>query len=266
MVVFEGAGRKVKTASGKRTWLEVIHRGNMAGRRVMPRTFFTRALLEKEKGQYKIPDPDLRRAEPVYSGTFGMVGPKGKKLGDRIEAECDYDGKKKVVIVSPRPDEAVLVDKMLTCDHGFRPDSTPFLLLSDARTERPITTHGAMTYADEVILRLNGPTHVFGISDRRGGVIETFGNEDILLWAPESAVIGLLSFFHYSFNADQTRRTAMLINRSHDHFEAIRDDNESLVGTQKLDIVTRDGGLVTLRGSNEQILEALRVLRSHGLF
>lgn len=207
MSVIVVANKRVEVVSGKQTWLGIIHKGNVAGKRVMPNSFFNAVFLgTDDEGNFKpIPDKVLN-ARPLYTGTFGMVGAKGKPLGDKVEVECEYAGSKKTVVVKPDRDQAALVDTMVTCDHGFAADGTPLIPLINARTEKPIRNNSEMGEADIVLLRLNGQTQRYNIQSRDGGMLEAVGDEYTFGWVSDSAIIGLLRRGEDASNIDNRRR------------------------------------------------------------
>lgn len=187
------AGQRVEIVSGRQTWLEAIHLGNMAGKRIMPNLFFNELLLGKDtEGRFRpIPD-EIQRATPLYTGTVGVVGAKGRALGTSVVSQCLYAGSMKTVIVKPDKKQAALVDTIVLCDHAFAPDGTPLLQLSNARTEKPVCSDEEMGEADEVLLRLHSQMRGFRIQSRYDCLFEAVGNENTSVWVPNSAAIGLM--------------------------------------------------------------------------
>ncbi|HLC69163.1 MAG TPA: hypothetical protein VJH24_04960 [Candidatus Bilamarchaeaceae archaeon] len=199
MGVFVAANQRVEVA-GKHTWLEAIHRGNTARKRIVPNSFYNRVLLDKDEGGRPRAVPrEIIDSLPAYTGTFGMIGAKGRPFGDRVEGECDYAGRRKTVVVKPSSDETGLVDMIVTCDHGFAADGTSFLNLFNARTERPIRTDEEMGEADTILLNLNGQKRRYRIQDRNGGVLEAVGNDNTYGWISDLATLGLLRHGHGGF-------------------------------------------------------------------
>lgn len=64
------------------------------------------------------------------------------------------------------------VDTLITCDHGFAKDGTPFLSLSNARTGKPIRNEDELVSASELILDMVGPVREFDIGNRRNVLFE----------------------------------------------------------------------------------------------
>jgi len=187
------ANQKVEVFPTKLTWLETIHRGNLAGRKVMSNSFLSEVLLGKEDGIFNPIPEDIFNARPLYTGTAAVAGNKGKALRMHVESQCDFEGSMKTVIIKPDAEYAGLVDTLLTCDHGFAPDGkTPLLLLSNAGTGKQIRSDNEMREADEVLLDLNGQKCLFKIKSRDGGVFETVGDENTFIWISDSATSGLL--------------------------------------------------------------------------
>ena len=190
MGVFVVANQRLEV-SGRHSWLEAIHQSNMARRVMKPNSFFNEVLLGKDKGKFKpIPD-EILDVRPLYTGTVGVVGAKGKPLGDTVESQCEYAGSIKTVVTKPDSDEVGLVDTMVLCDHGFAADGKPFLALINARTEKPIRSDEEMGEANTVLLKLNGQTRCYILQRRDGGLLEVVGNENTTIYVSDSATLGL---------------------------------------------------------------------------
>ena len=240
----------------------------MAGRKIMPNSpFYNEVFLGKdEEGRFKpIPD-EILSARPLYTGTAAVVGNKGKPLGTSVESQCEFEGSMKTVIVRPGKEEAALIDTMILSDHGFASDGkTPLLMLSNAKTGKPIRNDEEMGEADEVLLQLNGQTRRFKIKSRDGGLFEAVGDETTKSWVSDSATIGLL---WRGFFGDYGRRGVVLFGQPSSRFGVVREAAEGnaplVAGAAKLVAVTQPGQVV-ITGSDEQIQTALRVLRSQNL-
>ncbi len=244
MGAFVAANQRVEVV-GRHTWLETIHRGNMSGKRVMPNSFFNEVLLGKKRGEFNLIPDEILEAKPFYTGTFAMIGPKGRPLGDNVESQCEYAGSMKTVVVKPDRDQAALVDTMVTCDHGFAADSTPILLLFNARTEKPIRNDEEMGEADKVLLRLNGQTRKYKIQSRDGGVLEVVGDENTYSYVSYSAAIGLLERFFvtnvdYEYGDFDFRRGILFDPWLYSRLGVVRDadaiiagDNASIVRSEQ---------------------------------
>ncbi len=189
------AGRRIEVNPGMYTWLETIHGSNVSRRKVMLNTFYSEVFFRKSRGKFKPVPDELVKARVLYTGTFGMIGDKGKPLGKEIASQCDYKGSRKTVIVRPVKDLISRVDTLVTCDHGFAPDGTPFLQLSDASTGNEIRSEEDMQKAREVLLTLRGQIFTFKIQNRgaEGREFESVGDEKMYIYISESAVVGLLS-------------------------------------------------------------------------
>ena len=192
MGVFVAANQRVELASRRQTWLETIHFGNTTGRRVKPNSFYNEVFLGKDdKGRFKpIPD-EIKENLPFYTGTFGVVGAKGKPLGDKAESQCEYAGNMKTVVVKLDKEQAALVETIVACDHAFAPDGTPLLLPFNAKTEKPIRSDEEMGEANTVLLKLNGQTRCYILQRRDGGLLEVVGNENTTSYVSDSATLGL---------------------------------------------------------------------------
>ena len=225
MGVFVAANQRVEVA-GRHTWLETIYRGNRDKRRIMPNSFCNEVFLGKEGGKFKPVPDEIVSARSLYTGTFAMIGAKGRPLGGNVEAECDFAGSMKTVIVRPDRDQAALVDTMVTCNHGFAPDGTPFLHPFNAKTERPIRTDEEMGEVDEVFLRLNGLTRRFRIQSRNGGVLEAVGDENTFSYISDSATLGLLWRDYLDFYFGDRRHLVVLVDRPSGRFGVVREAAE----------------------------------------
>lgn len=192
MSVLAIADRKVEVVSGKHTWLEAIHRNNMAGKAMLPNSVFNGIFLGKdESGKFKpIPD-EILNARPLYTGTAGVIGDKGKPLGKRVETECNYEGQKKTTIFEAE-EQAGLIDTAILCDHAFSPDGMSSILLFNPRTRKPINTREEMLEATEVIVQFQ-QFYLHQIQNRDGGVFETVGDETTRSYISDSAVLGLVA-------------------------------------------------------------------------
>ena len=286
MGVFVAANQRVKVLSGRYTWLETLLTGNMAGSRVMPNSFLNEVLFSREGDKFK-PVPDkIAGARPLYTGTFGMIGAKGKPLGDKVEGECEYAGSRKIVVVKPGRDEASLVDIMVTCDHGFAPDGTPFLAPFNERTGKPIRTDEEIGEADTILLNLNGQKRRYRIQSRDGGVFEAVGNENTYNYVSNSATLGLLwrgfddfgVFDFVNVFDNGKRRGIFLVDLPSGRFGVIRQAADAnvpeatvhslseaqpgsstlLEATDELMLLRSSDTELVVRGTKEQVDEAVR--------
>ncbi|MDO8554537.1 MAG: hypothetical protein Q7S22_07045 [Candidatus Micrarchaeota archaeon] len=184
--------RKVEVVN-KQTYLEAIHRSNMLGKRIISNSSFNELFFGRNsQGRLKPISDRIYDVRPWYTGTVGVVGAKGKPLGTTVESQSQYAGTVKTVIVRPGKRDADLVDTMVLSDHGFTPDGTPLLSLSNAKTGKSIRNDEEMGEADEVLLRLNGQKRRFKINDRTDGLFEAVGDVNTFSWISDSAAIGLL--------------------------------------------------------------------------
>jgi hypothetical protein len=191
------AERKIEVVSGKHTWLEAIHRHNMARKVMVPNSAYNNMLLGKdESGKFKPIPEEILNARPLYTGTAGVIGDKGKPLGKRVETECNYEGQKKTAIFEAS-EERGLVDTAILCDHAFASDGTPSIQLFNARTGKPISTREEMLEASEVIVKFNGKFYLHQIQNRDGGVLEAVGDEFTRSYISDSAVLGLVARADY---------------------------------------------------------------------
>jgi hypothetical protein len=170
------AGRKFGVAPRRYTWLEAIHKKNIEGKRLASHSVFNE-IVYNITGNRKGPlQNEFINAEPLYSGTIGILGASGKPLGNYLETQCMCMGNMKAVVVN-LVEFASLVDILLMCDQGFSaphrnpifPDGVPFLQLSNRKTGKPILTDEDMGEADEVLLTLAQIGRFFIINERKGG-------------------------------------------------------------------------------------------------
>ncbi len=166
----------------------------MAGKVILPNSFYNRLFLGKDRlGKFK-PIPDkITSAVERYIGTAGVIGSKDRPLGKYVETVCRYSGNTKTVVFKSKAGQKSLVDTMLLCDHGFASDGTPLIQLFNARTNKPICTKEEMLGASEVLVKFNGTVHQIKIRSREGGIFEKVGDESTRSWIYHSAVLGLLA-------------------------------------------------------------------------
>jgi len=266
--VFLASGQRIELAPTRQTWLEAIHRGNMDKRTIKPNAFYNAVLLEKdEQGKLKLIPHEMLNAEPFYTGTAGMIGANNRAIGTSVESQCEYAGTMKTVIVKPGKEHVGLINTMITANHGFTADGTPLLLLSNAKTGKPIRTDEEMGEADEILLKFNGKIRKYNIQSRDGGLLEVVENESTYSYVSDTATIGLVRrgyyyiYLRHDVGLDGHPSGRLAVAR-----EAASGSAPATVGTApaKLSAEIIDGGAI-LTGSDEQIQTALRVLRSQNL-
>lgn len=249
-MAFVSAGKRVEVV-GKQTWLEAIYRGNMAGKPVVPNAFYNKVFLGKDAdGRFKPVPDEILNARPLYSGTLGVVGNKGRPLGTSVEAQCEYAGTMKSVIVRPGKEDTSRVDTILASDHLFGPDGKPLLPLSNAKTGKPIRNDDEMGEADEVLLTMNGQTRKYVLKSRDGGVLEAVGNENTYSYVSDTAAIGLLRR-GISFN-DYGRHGVILDGQPSSRFGVVREAADAIVAGNNAPIergVVQSGGSAPLETS-----------------
>jgi len=265
--VFLASGQRIELAPTRQTWLEAIHRGNMDKRMIKPNAFYNAVLLEKdEQGIFKPIPKEILNARPLYTGTAGMIGANNRAIRTSVESQCEYAGTMKTVIVKPGKEHVGLINTMITANHGFTADGTPLLLLSNAKTGKPISNDEEMGEADEILLKFNGEIRKYNIQSRDGGLLEVVGDEKTLSWISNTATIGLLwrgygIGYGHDVGLDGHPSGRLAVAR-----EAASGSAPATVGTApaKLSAEIIDGGAI-LTGSDEQIQTALRVLKSQNL-
>lgn len=256
---FMAAGKRVEVASQRMTHLEAVHKSNMAKRVIQPNGFYNAVFLSKDgQGRFKQVPEEIMDARPLYSGTFGVIGAKGKNLGKRLETEVDYDDQRKTLIIETEGGPA---EVMLCCDHGFSQDGVPHLQLFDAKTNQAITNQEGMLEADEVIMRFNGKTYTFSIQNRDGGVLETVEGVNTLSWVDDSAVGGL---FWRGVNYYKCYGQYVGLNdRPSSRFGVVREASEAGAPLEtadpKIQVIERDGELI-IKGTPEQLAAAKEAL------
>lgn len=262
--VFVAADKRVKVV-GKQTWLEAIHRANIAGRRIMPNSFYNEVFLGKDAdGRFKPILEEILNARPFYSGTVWVIGNKGRPLGTSVETPCEYAGTMKNVIVRLGKEDAGLVDTILASDHLFGLDGKPLLPLSNAKTGKPIRNDDEMGEANEVLLTLNGQTRRYVLKSREGGVLEAVGNERTRGWISDTAHIGLMRRGNYFYSYWCYVYLGVYPS---ERFAVIREAGTPATvetGSPKLKTEIIDDGVI-LRGSGEQVQALLRLGRSNSL-
>jgi len=219
------AGKCVEIAPRGMTHLEAVHKNNMARKVIVPTSFYNTVFLSKDRqGRFKPVPDEILDVKPLYSGTFGVIGARGKKLGKRLETEVRYDDGRKTLIIET---EGAGADIMVCCDHGFSQDNVPHLQLFNAKTNQAITTHEGMLEVSEVIMRFNGQTYKFTIQNRCGGVLESVDGVDTFRWGVSvSAVGGLLARgVDYGIMSD-VRYSADLYGVSY-HFGVVTEASEA---------------------------------------
>ncbi|MFH1285126.1 MAG: hypothetical protein ABIH99_00940 [Candidatus Micrarchaeota archaeon] len=176
------------------TWLEAIFNANKNKQTTAPNSFFNRLLLEKDlKGNFKpIPD-EILKARPWFTGTAFTVGGKNKQLGERIEAECRYNGTLFTVVFNVPKDYQNTTATALLCDQGFE-NGTPTIQLFDSKGN-PINLEE--TNETTIFLKFNGKIRTFQILSRDGGIMEAVGGENTLSWVSDSAAFGLSARGYY---------------------------------------------------------------------
>lgn len=185
------AANKVVEVTGSRTALEHIFYANRDRRTMASHSFFNKVLFEGKNGDLNGIPREIRNWWPFAEGTAGVIGNAGKPLGKVVETECYFEETKKTIIFKPNGDEAYLTETLLACDHGFAPDGTPFLFLSDIRN-RPIRTDDDIRKANEVFLTFRGKVLKYEIKSRDGGVLEAIDNETNFSWFSYSETVSLL--------------------------------------------------------------------------
>lgn len=214
MGVITVADRKIEMLPGRHIWLEAVHRSNMARMKIVPNPVWNRIFLDKdEAGRFKPVPDEIVAAWPLYTGTAGVMGTKGKPLGKRVETECNYSGGRKTAIYEAISGQEGLVDTAVLCDHSFAPDGTPLISLSDARTGRPISTDEGMLAAAEVIVRFNGNVYLHQFKIRKGGDFEKVGDEWTHSYTPDCTVLGLVARDFSNWRDIDARRDVGLFNR-----------------------------------------------------
>jgi hypothetical protein len=214
MCVITVADRKIEILPGRHTWLEAVHRNNMARRKIVPNPVWNRIFLDKdEAGGFKPLSKEIVAAWPLYTGTAGVIGAEGKPLGKRVETTCNYSGGRKAAIYEASAGQDGLVDTAVLCDHSFAPDGTPTISLSDARTGTPILTEEGMLAAAEVIVRFNGNVYLHQFKIRKGGDFENVGDEWTRSCISDCTVLGLVARDFSNWRDVDGRRDVGLINR-----------------------------------------------------
>jgi hypothetical protein len=191
------AKHNVQVLPGRLTWLEAIHKRNMAGTAMLSSAFFSKMLLAEGRAGQPVP-PEIDSAKPFYTGTFGAMNAKGQKLGHRVEAQCWYGNSRKTVIFEVPPEHSGSFDTAIFSDQIVAPDRTSTIRLFDAMRSQLIRTEDEMRGADEVILRFNGPFSVRQILHRNSTVYENVDvdkstRKPVYLSVSEEPVLGLLS-------------------------------------------------------------------------
>ncbi|MDO8554015.1 MAG: hypothetical protein Q7S22_04365 [Candidatus Micrarchaeota archaeon] len=190
------ANQKVEVVHNQ-SWLEAIHRSNVARRTMAPNSFFNKLFLEKDdNGKLKSLPSKILKVRPWYTGTVGVIGAKGRAFGPSVESQCEYAGGMKTIITKFDAEQASFVDVMLLRNHGFAPDGTPYILLSNAKTGRLIRDEEEMRETSEVLLSLNGLIRTCNLRTRLGDWFESFNDELTSSWISDSPTIGLLERDH----------------------------------------------------------------------
>src|SRR5208283_3123874 len=110
------ANRKIDVVPSKYTWLEAIHRNNMAHKVMVPNSVLSingPPLYQSYPGGGRLnplPPDKILDGRGLYSGTAGVIGYKDKPLGKRVETECDYEGQRKTTIFEVNEEQAGLID------------------------------------------------------------------------------------------------------------------------------------------------------------
>ena len=196
------ANRKIEVLPGTQTWLEAIHRSNIAHRKIVPNRSYDRMFFAKDKsGEFK-PVPEglmaAARKVPIFTGTAAVIGERGEPLGSGLQAGCLYAGEMKTVIFVPKDEaQARLTNTLLMCDQGFVHGRTPSIMLYNARTLKQIRTEEDMLAADEVMVKFNGRVYTLEMETRISGTPGKTGEESSIIHASESAVLSLATRTFY---------------------------------------------------------------------
>jgi hypothetical protein len=195
-ILLSAAGTRVRIAPIRMTPLEAIFKNNLEKRTIVPdeahmRMFFAnkRVILEGV-GWFTAPVPrKLRKAGAFYTGTFAAIGPMGKKLGNLLETEAIYEGKKKTMIIETNGAPA---DTMVCSNHGFHPDGAPYFQLFDAQTDKEITSYRKMLKSEKVALVFTTPTYQVPIPRRSTYLTKYLDWVETFCWIANCAAGGLI--------------------------------------------------------------------------
>ena len=200
MSVFVAAKQRVEMAP-PRTWLEQVHRNNIAHRTMKANhPFHDEVYLGKTDGRFNDIPTDFDQS--VWTGTAAVIGAKGRKLKKAVETSGGYAGRSKIVLFEPNEEQlAADPDIVFMCNHGFIKNGSlwvPTLELFDVRrNNKPLYTgdpkrdEDSMQEAEIIKMSFNGPVLQKKIISRDGGFFEQFGGENSKSWFLDNAVLGL---------------------------------------------------------------------------
>ncbi|MFA6530457.1 MAG: hypothetical protein WCT31_01910 [Candidatus Micrarchaeia archaeon] len=273
---------------GSHTWLEAVHRSNVAGGKLVTKDFFVelRQSFQVRKPSVRSkstasgsPKDDLidstgalaliafsrsppkEMGIPLFLGTMAVIGASGKPIGKHVESECRFGGAKKTVIVKLDDEHAHLKDTLLTRDHGFAPDGTPLLPLSKI-TGEPIRNDEDMASVNELFLDLRGSLARIAIPSRDAILSSPFGDDILNANICSSAAAGLILVgAPVAFYTDGTIFTAYLNREPSRKFPLVAEapNNDLLV-------LTRDGKFVAeFEGPQAKVDSLIALARANGL-